>query len=135
MLKRFALDIPTSSLTGWIMVLAAPPIACAAIILEHDQWRLPSGTAVFGLFYSVLVAFMFCYWAWNRLVLMVPVAGSSVSSRATPVTGVLSGMWLLGEPLPWREVAAGGFILGAITLVLQSREPEPAVERARADTG
>jgi drug/metabolite transporter (DMT)-like permease len=35
------------------------------------------------------------------------------------VVGVLSGMWLLHEPLTWRELAAGVLILGAIALVLR----------------
>jgi len=59
-------------------------------------------------------------------VLMVPVAVSSVSILATPVVGVLSGMWLLHEPLTWRELAAGACILGAIALVIGS----PAAQRA-----
>jgi drug/metabolite transporter (DMT)-like permease len=72
---------------------------------------------------------MLCYWAWNRLVLMVPVAVSSVSSLATPVVGVLSGMWILGEPLTWRELAAGVFILGALALALDPRVQPRAPER------
>jgi drug/metabolite transporter (DMT)-like permease len=51
---------------------------------------------------------------------------SSVSILATPVVGVLSGMWLLHEPLTWREIAAGACILGAIALVIGS----PAAQRA-----
>ena len=43
--------------------------------------------------------FMFGNWAWNRIVLMVPVAVSSLSSLVIPLVGVSSGMVLLGEPL------------------------------------
>jgi drug/metabolite transporter (DMT)-like permease len=121
LLKRFQLPIPTATLTGWMMLAGGAPIAVVAALLEHDRWHPISGRAVVGLLYSVIVAFMFCYWAWNRLVLMVPVAVSSVSTLATPVVGVLSGMWILGEPLTWHEVAAGACILGAIALVLRSR--------------
>lgn len=118
LLKRFALPIPTASLTGWMMLAGGAPIAAGAVVFEHDRWG-PVGTgAALGLVYSVVVAFMFGYWAWNRLVLMVPVAVSSISVLATPVVGVLSGMWLLHEPLTWREIAAGAFILGAIALVV-----------------
>lgn len=134
LLKRFALPIPTGTLTGWMMLAGAAPISIGALALEHDRWRPVSTVAALGLLYSVLVAFMFCYWAWNRLVLMVPVAVSSVSALATPVLGVLSGMWLLDEPLTWHEIAAGAFILAAIALVHRPRErpsgapaqPEPA---------
>jgi drug/metabolite transporter (DMT)-like permease len=121
LLKRFALPIATASLTGWLMFVGAVPVLVAAVVLEHDRWHPVTTIPALGLLYSTLVSFMFGYWAWNRLVLMVPVAVSSISALATPVVGVLSGMWLLGEPLTWQEVAAGGFILGAIALVLRPR--------------
>jgi len=133
LLKRFALPIPTAALTGWMMLLAGVPIAAGAIALEHDRWHPVSTSAALGMVYSVVVALMFSSWAWNRVVLMVPVAVSSVSSLATPVVGVLSGMWLLDEPLTWRELAAGAFILGAIGLALLPAAPrsaEAALRRA-----
>jgi drug/metabolite transporter (DMT)-like permease len=121
LLKRFELPIPTLSLTGWMMVTGGVPIAAAAAVLEHDRWRPVTTIPALGLVYCVFVSFMFCYWAWNRLVLMVPVAVSSISALATPVVGILCGIWLLHEPLTWQEVAAGACILGAIALVLRPR--------------
>lgn len=123
LLKRFALPIPTSVLTAWTLIIGGVPIAGAAIVLEHDRWHPVTARAGLALTYSVVIAFMFCYWAWNRLVLMVPVAVSSISSLVTPVVGVLGGIWLLGEPLTWREVTAGACILGALALVLGARGP------------
>jgi len=112
-----------------MMLAGGVPILGAAVALEHDRWHPVSTGALLGLLYSLFIALMLCYWAWNRLVLMVPVAVSSVSSLATPVVGVLSGMWLLGEPLTWREIASGVFILGALALALDPREPSRAPER------
>ena len=125
LLKRFALPIATGALTGWMMLAGGVPFVAGAIALEHERWHPVSSSAVIGLLYSAIVAFMFCYWAWNRLVLMVPVAVSSVASLATPVVGVVSGILLLGEPLTWHEVAAGACILAAIALVVRARLPEP----------
>jgi drug/metabolite transporter (DMT)-like permease len=129
LLKRIALPLPTLALTAWMMLAGGLPILGAAIALEHDRWRPVSTGALLGLIYTLFIAMMLCYWAWNRLVLMVPVAVSSVSSLATPVVGVLSGMWLLGEPLTWREIAAGVFILGALALALDPREQPRGPER------
>ncbi|HEX8112658.1 MAG TPA: DMT family transporter [Kofleriaceae bacterium] len=129
LLKRFALPIPAACLTGWMMLAGSAPIVAGALVLEHDRWRPVSATVGLGLAYSVIIAFMFGYWAWNRLVLMVPVAVSSVSILATPVIGVLSGLWLLHEPLTWREIAAGACILGAIALVLGSSPARRAGDR------
>ena len=123
LMKRFELPIPTVSLTGWMMLAGGAPIATAAIVLEHDRWHPVTAVPALGLAYSVLVSFMFGYWAWNRIVLMVPVAVSSISTLAIPVVGILSGMWLLDEPVTWHEIAAGTCILGAIALVLRPRSP------------
>ncbi len=132
LLKRFAVPIPTVTLTGWTMLLAGIPIAVAAVALEHGEWRALGLAPALGVLYNIFVAFMFCYWAWNRIVLMVPVAVSSLSSLVTPVIGVLSGVWLLNERLTWREVVAAGLILGAIALVLRTPAPGRAGERADA---
>jgi len=121
LLKRFELPIPTLCLTGWMMLTGSVPIAAGAAVLEHDRWRPITTIPALGLVYCVFISFMFCYWAWNRLVLMVPVAVSSISALATPVVGILCGVWLLHEPLTWQEIAAGAFILGAIALVLRPR--------------
>lgn len=126
LLKRFAPPIPTVSLTGWLMLVGGMPIAAAAALLEHDAWRPVSLYPALGMLYNVVVAFMFCYWAWNRIVLMVPVAVSSLSSLVTPVIGVLSGVWLLNERLSWHEFVAAALILAAIMLVLRTPEAPPA---------
>lgn len=129
LLKSFALPMPTLVLTGWMMVLGGLPIALAAVALEGEAWRPLGLPASLGMLYNTGVAFMFCYWAWNRIVLMVPVAVSSLSSLVTPVVGVLSGMLMLGETLGWREVVAAALILGAIRLVL--RAPRDTSKRTK----
>jgi drug/metabolite transporter (DMT)-like permease len=118
LLKRFALPLPTTILTGWTMVLGALPMIVAAIPLETGALRPVGLWPAFGMVYNILVAFMFCYWAWNRIVLMVPVAVSSLSSLVTPVIGVMGGMLLLGERPGWSEFAGAGLILGALATVL-----------------
>jgi drug/metabolite transporter (DMT)-like permease len=118
LLKRCALKMPTTLLTGWTMLIGAAPICAAALLLESGEWRAVGFWPGFGLAYNVVVAFMFCYWAWNRIVLMVPVAVSSLSSLITPVIGVMGGMLLLGEQPGWNEFLGAGLILGALATVL-----------------
>jgi drug/metabolite transporter (DMT)-like permease len=130
LLKRFALPAPTACLTGWMMLAGSVPFVAGAVILEHDHWQLVTAKVGLSLAYSVVIAFMFGYWAWNRVVLMVPVAVSSVSILAVPVVSLLSSAWLLHEPLTWRELVAGACILGAIALVNGS----PAARRAPASS-
>ena len=115
--KRLPMGMPTSSLTGWTMLLGSLPLLCVAIPLETSCLVVPGFWPAFGLVYNVFIAFMFCYWAWNRIVLMVPVAVSSLSSLAIPVIGVIGGVLFLGESMGWREVLATLLILGAVGIV------------------
>lgn len=117
MLKRLPVALPTSALTGWMMLLGALPILAAAIPLETSRLVVPGFWPLFGLAYNTVFAFMFCYWAWNRIVLMVPVSVSSLSSLSTPLFGVLGGVVLLGEALGWRELLAMALILSAVASV------------------
>jgi drug/metabolite transporter (DMT)-like permease len=121
MLKRLPVAMPTSALTGWLMLLGSLPILAAAVAFETSHLVVPGFWPLFGLLYNTLLAFMFCYWAWNRIVLMVPVSVSSISSLSTPLVGVLGGVVLLGEPLGWRELLAIVLILAAVASVTFAR--------------
>jgi drug/metabolite transporter (DMT)-like permease len=123
LLKRFALPVPTVTLTGWMMLVGGFPITIAAVLLEPGAWRPVGVYPALGVAYNVLVAFMFCYWAWNRVVLMVPVAVSSLTSLITPIVGILSGMLLLRERPSWRDLGAGVLIIGAVALALSVPTP------------
>ena len=114
LLKRFPIAIPTTTLTGWTMFLGGIPLLLIAIPLESARLMVPTFWPAFGLIYNIFIAFMFCYWAWNRIVLMVPVAVSSLSSLVTPLIGVAGGTLILGETLGWREGLAALLILAAV---------------------
>ena len=119
--KRFRVAMPTISLTGLTMLFGSFPVLAVAIPLETARLGIPSCWPMAGLFYNVFLSFMFGNWAWNRIVLMVPVAVSSLSSLVIPLVGVSSGMVLLGEPLGWQEVLATALILSAVGTVSNSR--------------
>ena len=119
--KRIPVTMPTSALTGWMMLAGSLPLLALAIPLETSRLVVPSIGPILGMLYNILVAFMFCYWAWNRIVQMVPVAVSSVSSLSTPLIGVLGGVIFLGEPLGWQEIVASLLILGAVGSVSLKR--------------
>ncbi len=119
--KRFRVAMPTISLTGWTMLFGSFPVLAVAIPLETARLGIPSFWPMAGLFYDVFLSFMFGNWACNRIVLMVPVAVSSLSSLVIPLVGVSSGMVLLGEPLGWQEVLATVLILSAVGTVSNSR--------------
>lgn len=117
LMKRWQIPMNTVTLTGWLLLLASLPMLAGALVVDGLPQQWPRTPIMLGLIYNVFIAFMLCYWAWNRLIFLLPVSVSSLSSLLTPLIGVISGVIMLGEPLTWREYLAAGLILGAVAVV------------------
>ncbi len=114
--KRWPVDLPASSFTAWQLLLSVVPFGVGSILLEPGGMSL-SGLGVWpimGVIYNVLVSFMFCMWAWTRIVVIVPATVSSLSPLLIPVVGVFSGMVMLGEKPQWTDF--GGLLLVSMAL-------------------
>jgi drug/metabolite transporter (DMT)-like permease len=118
-LKRFPVALSPMTLSGWILLMGSLPLCVVALILESPDWRMPSLWPLLGLVYNVFIAIMFCYWAWNRIALRLPVTVSSLSSLLIPLVGVLGGMIFLGETPGWEEYLGSACILGAVATVIK----------------
>lgn len=127
-LKRWNVGMAPLVLSGWLMLLGGTPVALAACALEHSAWRWPGFWPALGLVYNVLIAFMFCYWAWNRIVLALPVVVASLASLMTPLIGVLGGMYLLGEQPGASEWIGAACILAAVASVMLPEHRRTHVE-------
>lgn len=117
LMKRFAIPVSTVVLTGWQMLLGGLPLLLAACVVDGLPVAWPSAAVNWGLIYNVLVGFMFGYWAWNKLVLLVPISVSSLSSLITPLVGILAGAVMLGEQPGWPEAISALLILGAVAVI------------------
>jgi drug/metabolite transporter (DMT)-like permease len=116
--KKFPVALSTSAATGWMMVLGGLPIWILTPILERGEIRMPSLAPLLALLYNMFIAFNLCYWAWQRIVSIAPANVSALSTLMTPVVGVLSGMWLLGEKPHWQEFSALALVIAALAVVL-----------------
>ncbi|MFT4173322.1 MAG: EamA family transporter [Rhodocyclaceae bacterium] len=117
LLKRWKIPMNTVALTGWMMVWGGIPVMAGALAVDGLPHAGLSLWPAIGLAYSLFVGFMYCYWAWNRLVLLVPVSVSSLSSLLTPLVGIAAGALLLGEQPGWHEGVAALLILGSVAVV------------------
>jgi drug/metabolite transporter (DMT)-like permease len=116
--KADPLPMSISALTAWQALLGGIPMALAGHALESVEWGRISFWPMFGFWYNVFIGLLFCYWAWNKLVHMVPAAVSSLGSLIIPVVGVFSGMIFLKEVPRWQDFAALVLVLAAIASVL-----------------
>jgi drug/metabolite transporter (DMT)-like permease len=117
LMKRLPAALPTTTATGWQMLLMTPLFVAGALLFEHDQWRPAGWPAIGATLYNMIISFNLCYWAWNTVVRMVPVAVSSVGSLSVPVVAVLSSMLILGEQPGPEELAALTLVVLAIAAV------------------
>ena len=118
LMKRYPVGLPVVSLTAWQLLLGGIPIYAGALAFDlHDLQPLSLWPAV-ALAYNVLVAFVFCHWAWVKIATTVPVGVSSLSTLMIPVVGVFSGMLVLAERPHWQDFAALGLVLLALATVM-----------------
>jgi drug/metabolite transporter (DMT)-like permease len=120
MLKRWPVDLPSSSLTAWQMVIGVVPILVIALAAERGPFS-PFALSLWpmlGSFYNILVAFVFCYWAWTKIAIQAPVGVSSLAVMMVPVVGVFSGVLVLGETPHWQDYAALVLVVGSLATVL-----------------
>ncbi|MES2825259.1 MAG: EamA family transporter [Pseudomonadota bacterium] len=117
LMKRWSVPLNSVALTGWLLFLASIPILISAYFIDGIPQTLPSTLRLWGVVYNVFIGFMFCYWAWVKLVTLVPVSVSSLSSLITPMIGVISSIFLLGERPGVMDWSAALLILSAVAVI------------------
>lgn len=117
--KAYDWRIGTMALSAWQLLVGGVPILLVWLWLGAwpDLERL-SLQGVLALLYVVLVALVFCFTTFLRIVRLLPAIAASLSTLAIPVVGVASSGWLLGEPVGARELVALLLVLLSIGLVL-----------------
>jgi drug/metabolite transporter (DMT)-like permease len=113
-IKRFPVPMPPIAFSGWMMLLGGVPLCLASPFVEWAKWQVPGSAGLWCLAYNIFITMAFCYWAWNLLVLRLPVAVSSFSSLLVPLVGLAGGMLLLGERPGLAEWLGAACILGAV---------------------
>jgi drug/metabolite transporter (DMT)-like permease len=118
------LGMPATVFTAWQLLLGGIPIVLAVPFEDGSFSPLRLGTgALLALAYTVAIAFVFSYWAWNRAVNELPVVVSSLASLLVPVVGVFSGMLVLGERPEWTDFVALALVTAAVATVLLPAGP------------
>jgi drug/metabolite transporter (DMT)-like permease len=118
-LKYCRFSMPVVSLVGWQLLLGGIPVLIAAPFFDSAvdplSWSLHAWT---GTIYAVLVAMIYCHWAWFKLVRSFSAVTVSINSLAIPVVGVVSSTLLLGEGIGIDVIAGLGLVILAQFLVL-----------------
>jgi drug/metabolite transporter (DMT)-like permease len=131
MLKRWPVDLPTTSLTAWQMLIGVVPIVGIALTFETGPFHpfALSFWPMLGAFYNILVAFIFSYWAWTKIALQAPVGVSSLAVMMVPVIGVFSSALAFREIPQWPDYIALGLVVGSLATVMLPPRSAPAAVR------
>jgi drug/metabolite transporter (DMT)-like permease len=118
LIKRRPFALSPTVQTAWMMVAGGFPTALLALVFESALPPPLRTKAWLAIVYNVVVAGVVCYWAFYKLVTLVPASVAGIASLIVPVVGVLTGMMILGEvPAPSDWVALS-LIVSALGVVL-----------------
>lgn len=117
-MKRTKIQMPTISLTFWMLVFTTVAMTLMSLALEFDAMRNPTSVEWATIIYNAVIIFGFAHVVWFRLARILPPVASSLSVMLIPVLGVFSGAWMLGETPHWQDYAAIVLILGSMSTVL-----------------
>ena len=117
------------ALSGWQILLGSMPIFAVWLALDEFAYRQASADVWWASVYLVLIALVFCYFAWFSVVKIFPAGVAAVGTLMVPIVGVVSGVVVLGEPFGLRDLVALALIVGAVALVLLVPAGEPVAGR------
>ncbi|HEY8101790.1 MAG TPA: EamA family transporter [Burkholderiaceae bacterium] len=118
LMRRTKIEMPTISITFWMLGMTTLAMAAASIVFESSAWRMPNTTEWFAIVYNALIVFGFAHVVWFQLARTLPPVASGLSVMMIPVVGVFSAAWLLGETPHWQDYGAMLLILAAMSTVL-----------------
>ncbi|UCH49909.1 MAG: DMT family transporter [Betaproteobacteria bacterium] len=131
-IKRWPIDLPTTSFVAWQLALGGLPVVFGALFLDWASWQPVSLAATTALLYNILVATVLCNWAWFRIATTAPASIAALATMMIPVVGVFSGMLVLGEQPGWQEYVALLLVtLALATVLLPPRVALPAHQPGR----
>lgn len=109
------------ALVAWASLLAAPPLLVLSYLIEGPAAITTAlsnldAKSWFAIFFQAYPNTILGYGIWAFLVRRYPAASVAPFSLLVPVTGMLSGSAVLGEPMQWWKLVAGALVLCGLAL-------------------
>jgi drug/metabolite transporter (DMT)-like permease len=127
MMKNCKISISSTTLTFWMLLLAAICFTVLALVFEQDRWAWPTWTQFAAIFYAGAVTFAISYVAWFRVARKLTPVASGLSIMLVPMVGLMGGYWMLNEVVGSADIMALLLILLAMAIVLIPRRQEQKV--------
>jgi drug/metabolite transporter (DMT)-like permease len=122
-LKRRAIPVPVTVLTGWQMLLVSVPVCIVALATGTREWFMPSTQSIALIVYITLVPLCIGNVCWFSIVTLLPTNIAGLSVIAVPMVAMVSGALLLGEPMGPTQLAAMALCAASLGLTLLRPPP------------
>jgi drug/metabolite transporter (DMT)-like permease len=116
---------PPLRVTAFSMLGGVPPLVLVSIpALMAEPWGDLPASAWLAVVYSGGLSIALSYLLWNRGLVRVGGARTSVYVNLVPVVAVLAAFFFLGESLSWLQLAGGAVIFAGIVLTRLRRRQQ-----------
>ena len=118
LMRRSTLQLPTETLTVWMMALSSLAFwAVAAVAEPWPSWQL-SNSMLWALAWGAAVNYGVAQVIWFGMARNLPPLASTFAIMAVPLVGLLSATWIVDEVPRALDWVAAGFIMLAIASAL-----------------
>jgi drug/metabolite transporter (DMT)-like permease len=129
-LRRHPWRANPSAVAFWQLAIGLAPLTLIWLIVRFPP-DLAAATSYewLALLFLGVVSNGVAYFAWFRLVFVVPASVSGISSLAVPCVGVAASAWLGQERLHLQDFAAMALIGAALAIMLSEQVRQRAIAR------
>jgi drug/metabolite transporter (DMT)-like permease len=120
--KKATWHTPLLTVAGWQLLIGGAPLAALAIAHDTAPYAAITTQGALAIVYIVLISTVLGYWAWFRVLQLIPSDMVALGILPAPMIGVISSTLILGEPLGWPEIAAGALLTAALATMLYRRK-------------
>jgi len=121
-IKQARLTMPITVAVAWQHLIGMVPLALVAVAWDWRNIGDVTLWPVMALLYNMLITGIICYWAYFKVVSMLPVVASTVGTLMVPVIGVFSNELIYGvTPHPADYMALACVALAVFLVVVRGR--------------
>jgi drug/metabolite transporter (DMT)-like permease len=108
---------PAEKVLAWQLAVSIPMLAIGALAMGERMAATPSAWSLGWLAYQTFWVVSLTYAVWFAMVQRYSASRLSAFTFLTPLFGVASGHFVLGEPISWAFGLAVALVVGGLVLV------------------
>ena len=128
--KQLRTELGLTAIAGWQLLIGVIPIVAGMVSLGQPERLADVSHSALGALGFLLVAMVFCYHTWFKVVRIFPAHIASIGTATVPVLGVVASGIILNENLGPEEF--GALALEVAGLLVLTVRKWPSAEDLRS---